>query len=68
MDYWEGAFEKKSSQKIFGKLIGYKNNISEIMFDELFTDEINVIYKLLKYMKNSLMMIFGEIIFRKWAL
>ena len=59
---------KKFHDKIFGKLFGDKGYISQDLFSELFIDDIHLITKIRKNMKNSLMLMQDKIYLRKRAL
>jgi len=54
--------------KIFGKLFADKGYISQNLFEKLFVDDIHLITKIRKNMKNALMHIFDKITLRKRAL
>ena len=54
--------------KIFGKLFADKGYISQTLFEKLSIDDIHLITKLRKKMKNSLMHISDKILLRKRAL
>ena len=56
------------TKKLFGKLIGDRGYISKSLFDKLFVDDIHLITKLKKNMKNSLMHIHDKILLRKRAI
>ena len=56
------------TKKLFGKLIGDRGYISKSLFDKLFIDDIHLITKLKKNMKNSLMHIHDKILLRKRAI
>ncbi|GHT36172.1 hypothetical protein AGMMS49574_27450 [Bacteroidia bacterium] len=55
-------------KKIFGKLFADRGYISQNLFDMLFVDNIHLITKLKKNMKNALMLIHDKIILRKRAI
>lgn len=59
---------KKFHDRIFGKLFGDKGYISQDLFSELFVDDIHLVTKLRKNMKNSLMLMQDKIYLRKRAL
>jgi hypothetical protein len=59
---------KKFHDKIFGKLFGDKGYISHDLFENLFVDDIHLITKIRKNMKNSIMLLKDKIILRKRAL
>ena len=56
------------TKKLFGKLIGDRGYISQSLFDQLFIDDIHLITKIKKNMKNSLMSLYDKILLRKRAL
>lgn len=56
------------TKKLFGKLIGDKGYISQSLFDLLFIDNIHIITKIKKNMKNSLMSLHDKILLRKRAI
>jgi len=60
--------DSKFHKKIFGKLFGDKGYISQSLFDKLFVDNIHLITKIRKNMKNSLMHLHDKIILRKRAI
>ena len=55
-------------KKVFGKLFGDKGYISQSLFDNLFINDIHLITKLRKNMKNALMLEADKICLRKRAL
>lgn len=59
---------KKFHDKIFGKLFGDKGYISHDLFEKLFVDDIHLITKIRKNMKNSIMLLKDKITLRKRAL
>jgi len=59
---------KKFHDRIFGKLFGDKGYISHDLFESLFVDDIHLITKIRKNMKNSLMLIRDKVLLRKRAL
>lgn len=56
------------TKKLFGKLIGDRGYISQSLFDKLFIDDIHMITKIKKNMKNSLMSLYDKILLRKRAI
>ena len=54
--------------KIFGKLVADKGYISQSLFEELFVDDIHLITRIRKNMKNSLMHLRDKILLRKRSL
>ncbi len=59
-----GTFTKK----LFGKLVADRGYISQSLFDKLFIDDIHMITKIKKNMKNTLMSLYDRILLRKRAL
>lgn len=59
---------KKFHDKIFGKLFGDKGYISHDLFEMMFVNDIHLITKIRKNMKNSLMLMQDKILLRKRAL
>ena len=55
-------------EKIFGKLFADRGYIGQDLFEKLFVDDIHLITRLRKNMKNSLMHIHDKIILRKRAI
>ncbi|MDO4722366.1 IS982 family transposase [Porphyromonas circumdentaria] len=60
----DSAFTKK----LFGKLIGDRGYISQSLFDQLFVDDIHMITRIKKNMKNSIMHLYDKVLLRKRAL
>ena len=56
---------KRFTEKLFGKLFADKGYISQSLFEELFIDDIHLITKLRRNMKNSMMMLQDRIMLRK---
>ncbi|GHV52612.1 hypothetical protein FACS1894181_15830 [Bacteroidia bacterium] len=59
---------KHFHENIFGKLFDDRGYISQNLFDMLFVDNIHLITKLKKNMKNALMLIHDKIILRRRAI
>lgn len=59
---------KSFHDKLFGKLFGDKGYISQSLFEEMFVDDIHLVTKIKKNMKNSLMLTSDKILLRKRAL
>lgn len=55
-------------QKLFGKLIADRGYISQSLFEQLLTSNLQLITKLRKNMKNRLMSLFDKILLRKRAI
>lgn len=56
---------KNFTQKLFGKIYADKGYISHDLFERLFIDDIHLVTKLRKNMKNSLMHLYDRIRLRK---
>ena len=56
------------TRKLFGKLLADRGYISQNLFEELFVDDIHLVTRLKKNMKNSLMSLHDKILFRKRSL
>ena len=59
---------KRFHEKVFGKLFGDKGYIGQNLFEKLFIDDIHLVTKIRKNMKNSLMLLKDKICLRKRAL
>lgn len=55
------------TEKLFGKLFADRGYISQDLFEKLFIDDIHLVTKIKKNMKNSLMNIYDKICLRKRA-
>lgn len=60
--------DKRFTDKLFGKLFADRGYISQDIFEELFIDDLHLITKLRKNMKNSLMNLYDKILLRKRTL
>lgn len=60
--------DKSFHKKLFGKLFGDKGYISQTLFEDMFINNIHLITKPRKNMKNSLMHIQDKVLLRKRAL
>lgn len=60
----DNAFTKT----LFGKLIADRGYISKTLFDKLFVDDIHLITKIKKNMKNALMHLYHKILLKKRAI
>lgn len=58
----------KLVKALFGKLFGDKGYISQTLFETLFEQEVQLVTKLRRKMKNRLMLIFDKIMLRKRAI
>jgi len=55
-------------KNIFGKLYGDKGYINKDLFEKLFIDDLHLITKIRKNMKNALMLMHDKITLRKSVL
>lgn len=53
------------TRKLFGKLLADRGYISQNLFEELFVDDIHLVIRIKKNMKNSLMSLHDKILPRK---
>lgn len=60
--------DKDFTQRLFGKIFADRGYISQELFEKLFIDDIHLVTKLKKNMKNSLMDLHDKILLRKRAL
>ena len=58
---------RKFTERLFGKLFADRGYISQDLFESLFVDDIHLVTKIRKNMKNSLMNLYDKIILRKRA-
>ena len=56
------------TQRLFGKIFADRGYISQDLFEMLFVDDIHLVTKIKKNMKNSLMNLYDKILLRKRAL
>jgi hypothetical protein len=68
VDDREPLANRKFHKRIFGKLLGDKGYISKDLFEKLFVDNIHLITKIRKNMKNALMHLHDKIVLRKRAI
>jgi hypothetical protein len=68
VDDREPLKNQRFHEKIFGKLFGDKGYISQDLFEKLFVDNIHLITKIKKNMKNALMHLYDKIALRKRAI
>lgn len=68
VDDREPLKDKKFTEILFGKLFADRGYISQSLFDLLFVDDIHLITKIKKNMKNSLMHLYDKLLLRKRAL
>jgi len=67
VDDREPLKDKEFTKKLFGKLFADRGYISQSLFEELFVDDIHLVTKVRKNMKNSLMSLYDKILLRKRA-
>ena len=67
VDDREPLKDKKFTEKLFGKLFADRGYISQSLFDLLFVDDLHLITKIKKNMKNSLMHLYDKLLLRKRA-
>ena len=68
VDDREPLNDSRFHEKLFGKLFADKGYISQDLFEHLFVDNIHLITRIRKNMKNSLMHLHDKIILRKRAI
>jgi len=68
VDDREPLKDHRFHEKIFGKLFADRGYISQDLFEKLFVDNIHLITRIRKNMKNSLMHLHDKIILRKRAI
>jgi len=68
VDDREPLKDSKFHEKLFGKLFADKGYISKSLFEKLFIDNIQLITKIKKNMKNALMHLYDKIVLRKRAI
>ena len=68
VDDREPLKDSKFHEKLFGKLFADKGYISQTLFEKLFIDNIQLITRIKKNMKNALMHMHDKIILRKRAI
>ena len=67
VDDREPLKNEKFTKRLFGKLFAGRGYISQSLFEQLFIDDIHLVTKIKKNMKNSLMNIYDKICLRKRA-
>ena len=67
VDDREPLKDKEFTKRLFGKLFADRGYISQSLLEELFVDDIHLVTKLRKNMKNSLMGLHDKILLRKRA-
>ena len=65
VDDREPLKNKEFTDKLFGKLFADRGYISQSLFEMLFVDDIHLVTKIKKNMKNSLMNLYDKIVLRK---
>ncbi len=68
VDDREPLKNRSFTERLFGKLFADRGFISQNLFEMLFVDDIHLVTKIKKNMKNSLMNLYDKIILRKRAL
>ncbi len=68
VDDREPLKDKDFTQRLFGKIFADRGYISQELFERLFIDDIHLVTKLKKNMKNSLMDLHDKILLRKRAI
>jgi len=58
---------RKFTERLFGKLFADRGYISQDLFESLFVDDIHLVTKIRKNMKNSMMNLYDKIMLRKRA-
>ena len=67
VDDREPLKDRHFSEKLFGKLFADRGYISQDLFEMLFVDDLHLVTKIKKNMKNSLMNLYDKILLRKRA-
>ena len=57
--------DKRLTERLFGKLFADRGDISQNLFEMLFVDNIHLVTKIKKNMKNSLMSLYDKLLLRK---
>ena len=57
--------DSRFTEKLFGKLFADRGYISQDLFEMLFVDDIHLVTKIKKNMKNSLMNLYDKLMLRK---
>ena len=65
MDDREPLKDRDFTRKLFGKLFADRGYISQDLFEMLFVDDVHLVTKIRKNMKNSLMNLYDKIMLRK---
>ena len=67
VDDREPLKDRDFTRKLFGKLFADRGYISQDLFEMLFVDDIHLVTKIKRNMKNSLMNLYDKILLRKRA-
>lgn len=65
MDDREPLKDRRFTERLFRKLFADRGYISQDLFEMLFVDDIHLVTKLKRNMKNSLMNLYDKILLRK---
>lgn len=65
VDDREPLKDKRFTERLFGKLFADRGYISQNLFEMLFVDNIHLVTKIKKNMKNSLMNLYDKLLLRK---
>ena len=68
VDDREPLKSKKFTKRLFGKLFADRGYISQDLFENLFVDDLHLVTRIKKNMKNSLMNLYDKLILRKRAI
>ena len=68
MDDREPLKDRRFTERLFGKLFADRGYISHDLFEALFVDDIHLVTRMKRNMKNSLMSLYDKILLRKRSL
>lgn len=68
VDDREPLKSKRFTERLFGKLFADRGYISQDLFETLFVDDLHLVTRIKKNMKNSLMNLYDKLILRKRAI
>jgi hypothetical protein len=68
VDDREPLKSKRFTERLFGKLFADRGYISQDLFETLFVDNLHIVTRIKKNMKNSLMNLYDKLILRKRAI
>lgn len=68
VDDREPLKSKRFTERLFGKLFADRGYISQDLFETLFVDDLHLVTRIKKNMKNSLMSLYDKLILRKRAI